>query len=170
MLVQDLGLIAYRDAWAIQESIHAQVLAGAAERLLLLEHKQVITFGRRPGISRNLIASDSQLSRLGVEIVQSDRGGDITYHGPGQLVAYPIVRLADHKLSVGAYIRRLQEVIVAALHEIGIESHLDPKCIGVWVSSANRKSHIGNSKICSLGVRIRRGVSLHGIALNVSTD
>src|SRR3954447_14569810 len=105
MRVEDLGTMPYRDAWAAQEAAHAEVLAGGEERVLLVEHPPVITFGRRGVTQRNVIASDDRLRALGVDVVESDRGGDITFHGPGQLVAYPIVRLIDHKLSVGGYVR-----------------------------------------------------------------
>src|SRR4051812_43403331 len=100
MLIEDLGLMSYRPAWKRQEAVHEQVLTGGAERLLLVEHPPVITLGRRPGVDKNLIASPEHLAGLEVEVVQSDRGGDITFHGPGQIVAYPIVRLSDHALSV----------------------------------------------------------------------
>jgi lipoate-protein ligase B len=165
MIVQDLGAMAYREAWARQESAHQQVLAGADEQLLLVEHAPVITFGRRPGGDRNLLASQAALDQLKVEVVQSDRGGDITFHGPGQIVAYPIVRLIDHHLSVGAYVRRLQEIVIATLAEFGVPAFRDESAIGVWVHDAGTPA-----KICALGVRIRKGVSLHGIALNVETD
>src|SRR6266545_19941 len=92
MIVRDLGVMDYRSAWALQESVHADVVEGGEEQLLLVEHPPVITFGRRPNVQRNLIASEEELAKLGVEVVQSDRGGDITFHGPGQIVAYPIVR------------------------------------------------------------------------------
>jgi lipoyl(octanoyl) transferase len=164
MLVEDLGTMAYREAWRRQEEVHARVVAGDAERLLYVEHSPVITFGRRPGISRNLIASDEELGRLDVEVVQSDRGGDITFHGPGQMVVYPIVRLLDHRLSVGAYVHRLEDAVVAMLKEFGIEGHRDD-AVGVWT---RREGQV--AKICAIGVRIRQGVSMHGIALNVSTD
>lgn len=163
----DLGLIPYRDAWRIQEEFHAQVLAGAEEALLLLEHAPVITFGRRVADSqRNLLAPAEVLGRMGVEVVESDRGGDITYHGPGQLVAYPVVRLIDHRLSVGAYVRKLEDVVIATLAEYGIEGFKDDSAIGVWV----RRPDGVAAKICALGVRIKRGVTLHGIALNLTTD
>lgn len=166
MTITDLGLIPYRQAWAVQEQAHEQVLGGGEERLLLVEHPPVITFGRRPDVSRNLIATDEQLADLGVEVVQSDRGGDITFHGPGQLVAYPIVRLNDHGLSVGGYVRRLEEAVIASLAELGIPAQKDPDAIGVWTRRPD--GHL--AKICALGVRIRRGVSMHGIALNLTTD
>src|SRR3982751_6778226 len=110
--IDDLGTMRYRDAWALQERVHADVVAGAEERVLLVEHPPVITFGRRPGIERNLIATDEQLGAAGVEVVQSDRGGDITFHGPGQVVAYPIIRLNDHRLSVGGYVRTLENSVI----------------------------------------------------------
>lgn len=165
MEITDLGLMPYRQAWALQEQAHEQVLAGGEERLFLVEHPPVITFGRRPGVSRNVLASREQLARMGVEVVESDRGGDVTFHGPGQVVAYPIVRLIDHKLSVGGYVRRLEECVISALTELGLPAQKDDCAIGVWARDGNELA-----KICALGVRIRRGISLHGIALNVTTD
>jgi lipoate-protein ligase B len=159
--IEDLGTMPYRDAWAVQEAAHAQVLAGGQERIFLVEHPPVITFGRRPGVDQHLIASPETLAQMGVEVVQSDRGGDITFHGPGQLVAYPIIRLSDHRLMVGSYVRALEMGVIAALAEMGIVANKDKEAIGVWVEGA---------KICALGVRIKRGVSLHGIAMNVNTD
>src|SRR6185503_11252993 len=116
MLVQDLGQMEYRAAWARQEDAHAAVVAGAEEHLLFVEHPPVITLGRRPGIDQHLLTPPDQLHKLGVDLVQSDRGGDITFHGPGQIVAYPIVRLIDHGLSVGGYVRKLEEAVIATLH------------------------------------------------------
>jgi len=165
MIIVDLQSVPYRPAWAVQEQVHADVLAGGEERLLLVEHPPVITFGRRPGLEKNLVASEEQLQKLGVEIVQSDRGGDITFHGPGQLVVYPIIRLNDHRLSVGGYVRMLQELVIDALKQLGIDAHRDQSAIGVWVGEGVRAE-----KICAIGVRIRRGVSIHGLALNVTTD
>lgn len=157
--------MAYRAAWALQEAAHEQVSAGGKERVLFVEHPPVITFGRRPGVSRNLVASDEQLAKLGVEVVQSDRGGDITFHGPGQIVAYPIVRLNDHGLSVGAYVHGIERVVVATLAEFGIIAAADPGAVGVWTEDRGR-----SAKICAIGVRIKRGISLHGLALNVETN
>ncbi len=165
MQLQDLGSMRYRDAWTLQEQLHAQVVQGAPERLLLVEHPPVITFGRRPGVQRNLIASDEQLAQLGVEVVPSDRGGDITFHGPGQIVAYPIVRLADHHLSVSGYVHRLEDAVVATLADFGLKTRKDPAAVGVWVQDGEQLA-----KVCAIGVRIRQGVSLHGLALNVETD
>lgn len=168
MRIEDLANMRYRDAWAIQERVHAEVVAGGEERLLLVEHPPVITFGRRAETQgqKNLVASRQYLDQLGVELVQSDRGGDITFHGPGQIVAYPIVRLIDHRLSVGGYVRKLMDVVIATLAAFQLAARRDDAGIGVWVDEPDRAA----AKICALGVRIRRGVSMHGIALNVETD
>lgn len=165
MILRDLGHLAYREGWALQEEAHDQVAAGGKEQLLLVEHPPVITFGRRPGGEKNLLASKDRLAQLGVDLVETDRGGDVTFHGPGQIVAYPIVRLIDHQLSVGGYVRRLQEIVIATLAEFGVTGQKDESAIGVWVDNGGTLA-----KICALGVRIRKGVSLHGIALNVDTD
>ena len=117
MNLLDLGQLAYRRAWEEQERVHASVVAGGEEAILLVEHPPVITMGRRGetlGVT-NLRASDEALAERGVEFVQTDRGGDITFHGPGQLVVYPIVRLIDHKLSVGGYVRTLQDAVIDAV-------------------------------------------------------
>jgi len=168
MQVQVRGTMPYRQAWALQEKIHEEVRAGAEERLLLVEHPPVITLGRRGEFegAKHLVASKEYLDQLGVELVQSDRGGDITFHGPGQVVAYPIVRLNDHGLSVGGYVHKLEEIVIATLADFGVKAQKDPGGIGVWVPASSGEL----AKICALGVRIRRGVSLHGIALNVETD
>lgn len=162
----DLGFSVYREAWRKQEQAHEEVFHGGEEILLLVEHPPVITFGRRSELEgqKNLLAAKPMLDELGVEIVQSDRGGDVTFHGPGQLVVYPIIRLADHGLSVGGYVRMLQEIVIEVLGQIGIESHRD-EAIGVWVGQGKK-----SEKICAIGVRVRRGVTLHGLALNVTTD
>ncbi len=115
MLVTDLGMMPYRDAWRLQEQAHDEVLAGGPERVLFVEHAPVVTLGRREGVVRNLVASPEYLAQLGVDLVQSDRGGDITFHGPGQLVAYPIVRLNDHRLSVGGDVHTLEDVVTTRL-------------------------------------------------------
>lgn len=161
----DLGTMAYREAWRRQEEAHEEVVAGGAERVLLVEHPPVITFGRR-GPTPHLLASEQALAEAGVELVCSDRGGDVTFHGPGQLVAYPIVRIADHGLSVGSYVHALERAVIATLGRFGIEgAHADPKAVGVWLGDGPRAE-----KVCAIGVRIKRGVTLHGLALNVTTD
>ena len=175
MRVFDLGVLDYRAAWDRQNDEHARVIAGAESALLLVEHPAVITFGRRAADSAShLVASRESLVAAGVEVVESDRGGDITYHGPGQLVAYPIVRLADYRLSVGAYVKALEHAVIATLADFGLNGRLDPSAIGVWVGTDTTcPTSDGGcllSKICAVGVRIKQGVAMHGVALNVTTE
>jgi lipoyl(octanoyl) transferase len=165
MIVQDLGTMAYRKAWAVQEAIHDEVVDGGAERLLLVEHPPVITLGRRAGQMTNVLRPVEGLGQLGVELIESDRGGDVTFHGPGQLIAYPIVRLNDHRLSVGGYVHRLEEIVIATLADLGVGASKDHCAVGVWTNDGGQ-----SAKICAIGVRIRKGVTMHGVALNVSTD
>jgi lipoyl(octanoyl) transferase len=182
VLIQELGTMRYRDAWALQEAAHADVVAGGAERILFVEHPPVITFGRRPGVERNVIAPPAQLEARGVEVVPSDRGGDVTFHGPGQLVAYPIVRLIDHRLSVGGYVRALERAVIDALAGFGVAGRKDECAVGVWADdprapgpgpaacSVTGRHSPTLAKVCAIGVRVRQGVTLHGLALNVTTD
>jgi lipoyl(octanoyl) transferase len=165
LLVEDLQTLAYRPAWELQERIHAEVAGGAAERILLVEHPPVITLGRRPKPDAHLLASAEDLARIGVELVHTDRGGDITFHGVGQIVAYPIIRLNDHGLSVGGYVRALENAVIAALADLGVAGRRIAGAVGIWTGKEDRPA-----KICAIGVRIRRGVSMHGLALNVETD
>lgn len=171
MLTRDLGLLPYRDAWRVQEETHAAVVAGEVPpTVLMVEHPPVITFGRRAELSAShLMASQELLAERGVEVVESDRGGDITFHGPGQLVAYPILRLADFRLSVGGYVRRLQEAVVEVCESYGIPAGIDPGAVGVWAPlPPPREGLVG--KLCAVGVRVKGGATLHGLALNVTTD
>jgi lipoyl(octanoyl) transferase len=163
--VQDLGNMSYRDAWHLQEEAVEKVVAGGNETLFIVEHPAVVTLGRRDDSIKNLKTSPQKLERLGVELVQSDRGGDITFHGPGQIVVYPIIRLGNHGFTVSGYVHWLEAIVIAALAELGIQGQTDPEAVGVWVSDGEKLA-----KICAIGVRIRRGTSLHGLALNVSTD
>src|SRR5665213_2904797 len=123
--VIDLGRMAYREAWARQVEAHDAVLAGAPPVLFLVEHPPVITFGRRGIVPQNLLASAPRLAEMGVEVVESDRGGDVTFHGPGQIVAYPILRLNDHRYSVGGYVHTLEQRIIDTLQQFGIPAYTD---------------------------------------------
>jgi lipoate-protein ligase B len=167
MRIEDLGVIAYRPAWALQEAAQAEVQAGGEERVFFVEHPPVITYGRRPGVERNIVAEQKRLAAMNVEVVASDRGGDVTFHGPGQLVVYPILRLADHGLTVSGYVHGLEQLIIDVLGEFGIDGFADRGAVGVWTKTAAAAQA---EKIAAIGVRIRRGVSLHGLALNVTTD
>jgi lipoyl(octanoyl) transferase len=163
--VQDLGNMSYRDAWHLQEEAVEKAANGKGETLFIVEHPAVVTLGRRDDSIKNLKTSPRKLERLGIELVHSDRGGDITFHGPGQIVVYPIIRLPNHGFTVSGYVHWLEAMVIAALAEIGIHGQTDPNAVGVWVSDAENLA-----KICAIGVRIRRGTSLHGLALNVSTN
>ncbi len=165
--VVDLGRMAYEQAWDEQRRVHAAVLGGRSpSTLLLVEHESVITITRRKGAADHLIASGQRLAELGVAVCPTNRGGDITYHGPGQMVAYPILRLNDYKLNLRSYVRLLERSLIDTLAEFGIEGRLDCSAPGVWVESATGRL----AKIAAIGVRVQRWVSLHGIALNVDPD
>lgn len=169
MRIIDLDMLDYRDAWKRQEEVHAEVLAGGEETVMLVEHPPTITYGRRAEDSaKHLQATPAQLRNLHVEVVESDRGGDITFHGPGQIVAYPIIRLADHGLSVGAYMKELQLSIVDALRAFHLEAKLEPASPGVWCHDPTLGGAL--AKVAAVGVRVRRGITMHGLALNVEPD
>jgi len=159
--VRQLGRVSYGEALELQQRLVAERKQGlVADHLLLLEHPHVITLGRN-GHMENLLASDEILERAGISFFPTDRGGDVTYHGPGQLVGYPIVDLRDWKRDVGAYVRGVEQAIIDTVAEYGITAGRIPKLTGVWV---------GERKIAAIGVHISRWVTSHGFALNVSTD
>jgi lipoyl(octanoyl) transferase len=149
-----LGRVRYRPAWELQEALRAAIIDGRAEdTLLLLEHEPVITLGRSAD-RKNILVSSEELARRGVELVESSRGGDVTYHGPGQLVGYPIFKVRGVVAHVEGMARALCEAVKP------IEARWRRDCPGVWV---------GDDKLASFGVHIRKGVAIHGFALNVTT-
>ena len=155
------GQVAYRHAWAWQQARADDVRAGAAcEALAVLEHPPVYTCGRRSDPA-NLLASPERLAEQGIEVVDVERGGDVTYHGPGQLVAYPILDLRRRGIYPIGFVRGLEQALVATLETLGVPAAPRPNLPGVWV---------GNDKIAALGVHVRGGVSMHGISLNLAPD
>jgi lipoyl(octanoyl) transferase len=159
--VRDLGRIGYGDAFELQQRLVEQRKQGLIpDQLLLLEHPHSITLGRN-GRLENLLASEPALRSAGIAFHSTDRGGDITYHGPGQAVGYPILDLRQWKRDVGAYVRALEQVMVDALADFGISADRIPGCTGAWVDGR---------KIGAIGVHISRWVTSHGFALNVNTD
>jgi lipoyl(octanoyl) transferase len=159
--VRELGRIGYGRALELQQELIAGRKAGTVcDQLLLLEHSHVVTLGRN-GHHGNLLASPEIMERAGIEYFPSDRGGDVTYHGPGQLVAYPILDLREWKRDVGAFVRGVEQVMIDTVAEYGIAAGRIPKLTGVWV---------GERKIGAIGVHISRWVTSHGLALNVNTD
>jgi lipoyl(octanoyl) transferase len=159
--VRALGRIGYSEAFELQQSLVEQRKQGAIpDQLLLLEHPHTITLGRN-GKMENLLASEAALLSAGISFHASDRGGDITYHGPGQVVGYPIVDLRAWKRDVGAYMRAIEQIMIDALAHFGIAAGRLTGCTGVWVDGR---------KIGAIGVHISRWVTSHGFALNVNTD
>jgi lipoyl(octanoyl) transferase len=161
----DLGLIGYAEAYALQQRVVAARKAGAIEDVLLLcEHPHVITLGRS-GKRENLLASEHVLRQKGVEFHATNRGGDITYHGPGQLVGYPILNLGAIRRDVVWYVRTLEEAIIRATAEFGISAERVAGKTGIWVHAGKTEE-----KLAAIGVHISRWVTSHGFAYNVSTD
>src|SRR5437762_7591452 len=164
-LTVDLGLLGYTQAYALQKRVVAARKAGAVEDVLLLcEHAHVITLGRN-GKLENLLASEHVLRQKGVEFHATDRGGDITYHGPGQIVGYPILNLGAIRRDVVWYVRTLEEAMIRATAEFGIAAQRVAGKTGIWVRTENSEEKLG-----AIGVHISRWVTSHGFAYNVSTD
>lgn len=167
--IERLGRMPYADALELQRERHASVLAGrpagGPHRLLLVEHPAVITVTRRPGADAHVLADDRALAEARVERHETDRGGDVTYHGPGQAVAYPIVDLQRLGCGIHAYIRALEEAVIRTCRRWGVECHREAGATGVWTGEAG-----STRKIAAIGVRVSRGVAMHGLALNVAPD
>jgi lipoyl(octanoyl) transferase len=162
--VVDLGLIAYAEAWELQKRVVAARKTGTIEDVLLFcEHPHVITQGRS-GKSSNLLASENVLRQKGVEYFATSRGGDITYHGPGQIVGYPILNLGAIKRDVVWYVRTLEEAMIRATAEFGIAAARETGKTGIWVGDRAAE------KLGAIGVHISRWVTSHGFAYNVATD
>ncbi|HUJ23301.1 MAG TPA: lipoyl(octanoyl) transferase LipB [Bryobacteraceae bacterium] len=158
---RDLGRAEYGEAFERQRRLVDQRKQGAiGDQFLVVEHPHTITLGRN-GKLENLLARDEVLARAGVAFHHTDRGGDITYHGPGQIVGYPILDLREWKRDVVAYVRAVEQVIIDALADFGLAGERVPGMTGVWVNGA---------KIAAIGVHISRWVTSHGFALNVATD
>ena len=152
--VQDLKRKNYQDTLKIQESLREQVLSNASdEYLILVEHEHVYTLGKN--------ANSSNILNKACDIIQTDRGGDVTYHGPGQLVAYPIINLKKRKIGVKSYVKMIEQLISNTLMYYGLETHVPIKETGVWVE---------DKKIASIGIHVSRGVTMHGLAVNINTD
>jgi lipoyl(octanoyl) transferase len=161
--IRRLGVVPYGDALALQRSLVEQRRAGTVgDTLLLLEHPHVVTLGvRGDGGRSHLLASPETLAARGVELHEGGRGGDITYHGPGQLVGYPIVDLKPDRCDVHRYVRDLEEVLIRTASDYGIEATRVEGLTGVWV---------GDEKLAAIGVRIARWITSHGFALNITAD
>ena len=161
--IRRLGTVSYRDGLDLQQRLADERKAGRIpDQLLLLQHPPVITLGARArGDRSHVLASDDTLSAAGIEIVEAGRGGDVTYHGPGQLVGYPILDLRPDRCDVHRYVRDLEQAMIDASAAFGVTATRVPGMSGAWV---------GNDKLAAIGVRVSRWVTSHGFALNVSTD
>ncbi len=157
IIIQDLGQRPYQEVWAYQKEIQAKCIAGEIEdTFLMVEHEPVYTLGKNANENHLLQGRDQS-----VDVFNIERGGDITFHGPGQLVGYPILDLSNYKKSISWYMRILEQIIIDTVSEFGIEAKRIEGLTGVWV---------GDEKIAALGVRIRRWVTMHGFSINVNTD
>ena len=156
--------VRYADTWDLQMRLHHErVMNSRPDTILILEHQPVYTVGRRTLVSD--WGGDPTATHVdGIEIHHVNRGGSVTYHGPGQLVAYPILRLTDHVRGVRAYVEQLEEAVIQCLRQSGIAGHRKEKAPGVWVKNPQE------AKIASIGIRVDRGVTTHGVALNVDMD
>ena len=190
---RDMGAVAYKDAWDFQEqllqkNVQAKTLAKAGlsyasshdtrqelfseqqadthHHLLLCEHHPVYTLGKS-GHAENVLISEAALHQKGIEYYQTNRGGDITFHGPGQIVGYPILDLEKYYTDIGKYLRNLEEVVILTLQQYGIKGERSPGETGVWIEPSVKGRE---RKICAMGVRCSRWITMHGFALNVNTS
>jgi lipoyl(octanoyl) transferase len=174
--VIDLGRCPYTRAFGIQREHHAEILAARDTdtpiigRLLLVEHDPVLTITRRPGSRDHLLADADRLDALGIAVEETNRGGDITYHGPGQIVVYPIVDLNALKLRLHDYMRQLEAAVIDTIAGYGITGQRDESATGVWVRPGPPSGEKPPAKIAAMGVRVQRWITLHGLALNVRPD
>ena len=166
--VTDLGLIAYADAWALQQRHHERVAAGGRPTLLLAEHLPVLTLGRKAKEGSNIVVTREYLDLQGIAVYAASRGGDVTYHGPGQLVGYAIFPVGRR---VADFLRLLEGAVVGALNALGLpDARPNPGYAGVYVNPRDVNGRLYDQKICSFGVAVQRGVALHGLGLNVATN
>ena len=171
MEIENWGVISYPEAWQRQtelfdELVNAkQVGRPYVNRIVFCQHPQVYTLGRH-GKAANMLLSEEQLERIGASLFHIDRGGDITYHGPGQLVCYPILNLEDFHLGLKEYLHLLEEAVIRVCASYGIEAGRVDGATGVWLETGTPRER----KICAMGVRSSHFVTMHGLALNVNTD
>jgi len=157
----NIGLTRYAEAWDLQRKLFdLRHERRTGDLLLYTEHRHVYTIGKG-GDENHLLATESELAEGGVDVFQIDRGGDITYHGPGQIVGYPIIDLQDYRTDLHWYLRCLEEVIIRAIRGYGLEGKREEGMTGVWV---------GGEKVAAIGVKVSRWITMHGFALNVNTD
>lgn len=171
LIEEDWGLVPYADAWKRQTALFEALVDAKKQgmptdgRLITCQHPHVYTIGRS-GKEQNMLMSEEQLHRIGATYYHIDRGGDVTYHGPGQLVCYPIIDLENYGLGLKQYVHVLEEAVISTCFAYGIEAGRVEKATGVWLDGENAKAR----KICAIGVRSSHYCTMHGLALNVNTD
>jgi lipoyl(octanoyl) transferase len=157
----DLGLIDYKQCWDLQKEIFEQRYQNKInDTFFMLEHPHTYTLGKVAD-KENLLSTNDQMKELGISVYEIDRGGDITYHGPGQIVGYPIIKLSEWKEDTHAYLRGLEEAIIMTCKEYGLNPGRNPNYTGVW---------IGDRKIAAIGIKVSRWITMHGFAFNINTD
>ncbi len=173
VIFEDLGIIPYKQAWDYQKQVFEQLIddkknnpGRKKQYLLFCQHNHVFTLGKS-GKVQNLLIPEQLCKNRGIEYFAIERGGDITYHGPQQLVAYPIIDLEAFDCGIKNYISQLEDVVIRVLNQYGIQGEKDEKAMGVWMDAANPAKA---RKICAIGVKSSRFVTMHGFALNVNTD
>lgn len=164
--IKNIGQTSYSEALIIQHEAHKAVLNGGVDTLILCEHPHVYTLGKSAD-KNNLLITKTVLQQIGAEVHDTERGGDITYHGPGQLVGYPIINLRKHGIGVKKYVEILEYSIIQALATFSIDAYQLAGLTGIWVGGEREPK---KQKIGAIGIRVRGGVSMHGFALNVNTD
>jgi lipoyl(octanoyl) transferase len=165
LVVEWLGHLPYREAWQRQRELVAARAADAApDTLLLVEHDAVLTLGRH-AVDTHVLASPAELERRGIEVIRVERGGEVTYHGPGQLVAYPIVKLSERGVLLRPFVRALELAMIDVADAYGVTAALRPGYPGAWVDVDDPRPR----KLGALGLRVERGITYHGIALNIAT-
>lgn len=158
---KDLGFADYKKVWDLQKDTHSKKQKELSDDVLyIVEHNHVYTLGKT-GSRDHILINDEEMKSKGISYYEIDRGGDITYHGPGQLVAYPILDLNNYYKDTHRYLRDLEETVILTLKELGINAHREEEFTGVWV---------GEEKICAIGIKVSRWITMHGIAFNVNTD
>lgn len=162
---KNIGLKPYAEALNVQQEVHQTIIDGDPDILIVCEHPHVYTFGKSADRNNLLIDSDF-LKTIDAEVYETDRGGDITYHGPGQLVGYPIINLRKHGIGVKKYVETLEVSIIKTLKSFNILAYQIEGLTGIWVGAQG----VVKRKIGAIGIRVRNGVSMHGFALNVTTD
>jgi lipoyl(octanoyl) transferase len=162
---KNIGLKPYAEALNVQQEVHQTIIDGGPDTLILCEHPHVYTFGKSADITNLLVDADF-LKTIDAEVYETDRGGDITYHGPGQLVGYPIINLRKHGIGVKKYVETLELSIIKTLESFNILAYQIEGLTGIWVGEESEVKR----KIGAIGIRVRNGVSMHGFALNATTD